>query len=55
MSDDPWISVSDAYTRARLNDILEEAQKALRAGSSAAKMKALITVARIATLEVDRQ
>jgi hypothetical protein len=55
MSDDNWISISDAYARARLIDILEEARKALRAGSSAATMEALITIKRIAVLELDRR
>jgi hypothetical protein len=54
MSNDNWIPLNDAYARARLIDILEEARRGLRAGSSAATMEALLTIKRIAVLEIDR-
>jgi hypothetical protein len=55
MSNDNWISLNDAYARARLIDILEEARRGLRTGSSVATMEALLTIKRIAILEIDRR
>jgi hypothetical protein len=50
-----WTSVGRAYAIARFSDIRNEAAKALRSGSSEATMEALVTIARIATLEIERQ